>query len=228
MRKAKNSERPSSEIKRGAVVPAGKIGASEPLQSASQQNKRPQIQPEGAQNPEAERDASAAVCARCVQDGSVPALFFDRRDVCNFCHIHDEMEKEFSNDERGARILQKLFHKAEKKAGGAKYNCAVGASGGRDSTFLLWLAVKKWKLRPLAVHFNDGFDNPIAGENMLKACRKLNIDLETVTSHWEEARDLKIAFLKASVPDLNLGTDIGIAAALYGTARKRNIKTVMI
>ena len=80
----------------------------------------------------------------------------------------------------------------------------------------------------MAVHFNDGFDNPVAGENMLKACKKLNVDLITVTSHWKEAKDLKIDFLKASTPDLNLGTDIGIAAALYGMSAKYDIKYILL
>lgn len=168
------------------------------------------------------------ICSRCVQDSSVPGISFDTVGVCNFCHLHDLMEKEYPNDKKGAKRLNKIFQKIKRSGGTKKYNCITAISGGRDSTFLLWLSVKKWKLSPLAVHFNDGFDNPIAGENMLKACNKLNVDLITVTSHWKEARDLKIDFLKASTPDLNLGTDIGIAASLYGMAAKYNIKSILL
>ena len=63
---------------------------------------------------------------------------------------------------------------------------------------------------------------------MLKACKKLDVDLITVTSHWKEARELKIDFLKASTPDLNLGTDIGIASSLYGMAVRYNIKFILL
>ena len=171
---------------------------------------------------------SNQLCGRCVQDTRVPNIRFDASLVCNYCHLHDEMEKEYPNDERGAEKLKSLFKKIKQAAKGAKYHCVVGISGGRDSSFLLWLAVKKWGLKPLAVHFNDGFDNPTAGENMLKAVRKLNVDLITLTSHWKQAKDLKIVFLKASTPDLNLGTDIGIAASLYGTAAKYNIKHILL
>ena len=166
------------------------------------------------------------ICKRCVQDKSIPGIVFDLEGVCNFCHLHDQMEKEYPNDKRGEQKLNALFKKFKKNSN--KYNCVVGVSGGRDSTFLLWLLVKKWKLNPLAVHFNDGFDNPTAGENMLKACKKLNVDLITVTSHWKEAKDLKIDFLKASTPELNLGTDIGIAASLYGVSVKYNIKHILL
>ncbi|MDD4216608.1 MAG: hypothetical protein PHZ24_04650, partial [Bacteroidales bacterium] len=50
----------------------------------------------------------------------------------------------------------------------------------------------------------------------------------TITSNWQEAKELKIDFLKASTPDLNMGTDIGIASSLYGVACKENIKYILI
>jgi N-acetyl sugar amidotransferase len=168
------------------------------------------------------------VCQRCVQDISVPGIQFDDKGVCNYCHLHDELCKEFPNDERGKNYLDKLFSRIKKQGKGKKYDCVIGISGGRDSTFLLYKAVKDWGLRPIAVHFNDGFDNPVAGENMLKAVKKLRVELRTITSDWREAKDLKISFLKASTPDLNLGTDIGIAAAIYGVAHKEGVKNILI
>lgn len=175
-----------------------------------------------------DKESIDPICSRCIQDSSVPGISFDKSGVCNFCHLHDLMEREYPNDNRGAKRLQNIFHKIKRASKNRKYDCIVGISGGRDSTFLLWLVVTKWNLRPLAVHFNDGFDNPVAGENMLKACKKLDVDLITVTSHWKEAKDLKIDFLKASTPDLNLGTDIGIAASLYGTAVKYDVKFILL
>lgn len=168
------------------------------------------------------------VCARCVQDSSVPGIKFNVNGICNFCDMHDELCKIFPNGDRGEKILNHHFHKIKKHHASKKYDCIVGISGGRDSIFLLWNVVKVWKLRPLAVHFNDGFDNPIAGENMLKAVKKLGVDLRTITSDWREARDLKISFLMASTPDLNMGTDIGIAASLYSVAYEEGIKCILI
>lgn len=167
-------------------------------------------------------------CTRCVQDTTVPGIEFDKNGVCNFCHGHDELTKIFPNDEKGERYLNQLFSKIKKDGKDKNYDCVVGISGGRDSTFLLWCCVKIWKLRILAVHFNDGFDNPVAGENMLKAVEKLGVKLITITSDWKEAKDLKITFLRASTPDLNLGTDIGIASSIYSVAHKENIKHILI
>lgn len=168
------------------------------------------------------------ICTRCVQDSTVPGISFNNKGECNFCDLHDKMTTLFPNDEKGEQYLSSTFQKIKKEGKNKKYDCIVGISGGRDSTYLIHKVVKDWGLRPLAVHFNDGFDNPVGGENMIKVIRKLGIELRTISSDWREAKDLKISFLKASTPDLNLGTDIGIASSLYGMAHKENIKYILI
>lgn len=173
-------------------------------------------------------DLSYRVCTRCCQDTTVPGITFNTHGVCNYCDFHDEMEKIFPNGEEGRRILGRLFDGVKRKGKGKKYDCVAGISGGRDSIYLLYFLVRIWGLRPLAVHFNDGFDNPVAGENMVNACRILGVELRTITSDWREAKQLKIDFLKASVPDLNMGTDIGIASSLYSVAAKEGVKYVFI
>ncbi|MFW6024722.1 MAG: N-acetyl sugar amidotransferase [Candidatus Woesearchaeota archaeon] len=167
-------------------------------------------------------------CTRCPQDTTIPGIEFDKKGVCNYCHLHDKMEQMFPSGKKGENILKKKFEKIKKRNKKRKYDCIVGISGGRDSTYLLYKLVKDWKLNPLAVHFNDGFDNPVAGENMIKACEKLNVELRTITSNWKEAKDLKISFLKGSTPDLNMGTDVGIATSLYGVAYNEKIKDIII
>jgi len=175
-----------------------------------------------------ETNLKMTYCSRCVQDSTVPGIYFDQKGICNFCHLHDKMTRLFPNDEKGEAYLKHFFDGLKKKNKHKKYDCVVGISGGRDSTYLIYKIVKDWKLRPLAVHFNDGFDNPVAGENMLRAVKKLGVELRTVSSDWREAKDLKLSFLKASTPDLNLGTDIGIASSLYGIAHKEGIKCILI
>ena len=167
-------------------------------------------------------------CVRCIQDTTVPGIRFDAKGECNFCALHDRMVQMFPNDARGEAILQRRADRIRRDGKGRKWDCVVGISGGRDSTYLLWFTVNVLKLRPLAVHFNDGFDNPVAGENMVNACQKLGVELRTVTSDWREAKDLKIMMLKASTPDLNLGTDVGIGSSLYGVAAKEGIRHILI
>ncbi len=162
-------------------------------------------------------------CTRCISDSSCPGITFDSKGICNFCYLHDKWTGWYPNGEAGQKKLSTIINKIKKDGKNKKYDCVVGISGGRDSTYILHLAVKKYNLRPLAVHFNDGFDNPVGGQNMINITKKLGVELRTITSDWREARDLKISFLKASVPELNEGTDVGIAASCYGLAYKEGI-----
>ena len=167
-------------------------------------------------------------CTRCICDSSIIGITFNAKGVCNFCELHDKMVDEFPTGDKGKKILDKIVAKVKQVGKNRKYDCVVGISGGRDSTYSLWYIVKVLGLRPLAVHFNDGFGNPTAGQNMIKVCKKLGVDLRTITSDWRESKDIKLAFLKASTPDMEEGTDIGIATALYGAAAAEDVKYIFI
>lgn len=173
-------------------------------------------------------DISLRVCNRCIMDTTVPGIRFDANGICNYCALHDKLEKAYPLDHTAQARLERIINRIKTEGRNKRFDCVLGISGGRDSTYTLYKAVKEWGLRPLAVHFNDGFGNPVAGENMLKATKKLGVELRTVTSDWRESKDLKIAFLKASTPDLEEGTDVGIATALYGVAAKENIQNIII
>ncbi|MBF0522811.1 MAG: N-acetyl sugar amidotransferase [Candidatus Omnitrophica bacterium] len=168
------------------------------------------------------------MCTRCTVDTTVPGHNFDKNGLCSYCRLHDKLEKRYPLNEEGKRLQQEIIEQIKKEGKGKKFDCVVGISGGRDSTYTLYLAKKVWGLRPIAVHFNDGFGNPVAGENMRKATRKLDVELRTITSDWRESKDLRIAYLEASTPDLGTPTDIGIATALYSVAVKENIKNLVI
>ncbi len=168
------------------------------------------------------------MCTKCIIDSTVAGARFDKNGVCNYCYLQDKLSEQFPNGQEGKEKIDRFLKIIKKKGIKKKYDCIIGVSGGRDSTYTLWLAVKKWGLRPLAVHFNDGFGNPVAGENMLKTCKKLGVELRTITSDWKESKDIRIAHLYASTPDFGNSTDVGIATALYGVAATENIKYIII
>jgi N-acetyl sugar amidotransferase len=170
---------------------------------------------------------NSQICSRCSIDSTVAGVRFDSRGECNYCKMHDELDRAYPLSEKGREYFERLIDTIRKNGRDKPYDCIAGVSGGRDSIYTLYL-LKKLGLRPLAVHFNDGFGNPVAGENMTRATQKLNIDMRTITSDWRESKDLRIAFLKASTPDFGMPTDLGIAAALYGVATKENIGYVMV
>lgn len=173
------------------------------------------------------KDIAYQQCTRCVADTTIPAIQFDEEGICSLCGFHDKLCAIYPENEQSMQQLTKYIDNIKAQGVGKKFDCIVGISGGRDSIYLLYLTVKKFGLRPLAVHFNDGFDNPVAGENMLHAVRILGVELRTITSDFRECKDLKLVDLKASTPLLNNGTDVGIGAALYSVAYKEGIKTIL-
>ncbi len=102
----------------------------------------------------------------------------------------------------------------------------MGVSGGRDSTWLLLTAVRLG-LRPLAVHFDNGWNSEIAVTNIRNAIEKLGVELETVVADWEEFRDIQVAFLRASVPDVEVPTDLAIHSVLHRVAAKEGIRYIL-
>lgn len=175
-----------------------------------------------------EKEKGYQICTRCIIDTTAPGVTFDEQGICNFCKVHDRLEKRFPLNEESRKKLNRIFEEIKRQGKNKKYDCIVGISGGRDSTYHLYLMKKVFRLRPLAVHFNDGFGNPVAGENMVKATEKLGVDLKTITSDWRESKDLKIAFLKSSTPDLEQATDVGIATALYSAAVQEDVKYILL
>ena len=165
------------------------------------------------------------ICSRCVYDSTIPGIIFDKDGVCQFCKIHNLMEKMYPLNEQSEKNLQKLINKIKKSGKNNRYDCVIGVSGGTDSTYMLYLAVKAG-LRPLAVHFDNGWNSEVAVRNIQNVTNKLGIDLETVVADWEEFKDLQIAFLKASVSDAEIPTDVAIHAVLHDVAAKENIKYV--
>jgi N-acetyl sugar amidotransferase len=159
-------------------------------------------------------------------DSTVKDIWFDSNNECKYCRIHDLMELKHPINENGKADLDSLISKIKRSGTGKKYDCIAGVSGGRDSTFTLYTS-KSLGLRPLAVHFDNGWNSEISVRNIKNACEKLNIDLYTVVADWEEFKDLQIAFLKSSTPDADIPTDYAIYSVLYDIAYKENVKFIL-
>ena len=165
-------------------------------------------------------------CSRCVFDTTVSDIVFDAKGECQYCKIHDKMEDLHPLGVIGEERLKKYIKKIKKKGARKKYDCIVGISGGRDSTYTLYLAVKLG-LRPLAVHFDNGWNTDISVSNVKNACNILNIDLYTVVADWEEFKDLQISFLRSSTPDADIPSDYAIVSTLYKVASKEGVKYIL-
>jgi hypothetical protein len=73
-------------------------------------------------------------------------------------------------EEQLADLLNKFRSKEQ------KYDCIVGLSGGRDSTYALWKLVKDYNMRVLAVNYDNPFKSNQAKENIDNTVKILNVD----------------------------------------------------
>lgn len=166
------------------------------------------------------------VCARCTYDETVPRISFDAAGVCNYCDMHDKLSQEYPMGVEGGRRLSDLVAEIKKSGVGKKYDCVVGVSGGCDSSYLL-VRMVELGLRPLAAHFDNTWNSPIATQNIYRIVNKLGVDLHTVVVNNREFDDILRSFLMAGVQDIEAPTDIGMAATMYKTAAMHGIKYII-
>ena len=167
------------------------------------------------------------ICTRCVMDTTDPEIVFDEQGVCNHCHQYDERARRelLASGERQHR-LDALIESIKMGGRGKEYDCILGVSGGVDSSYVAYLA-RKLGLRPLAVHFDNGWNSELAVDNIKRVLSQLDIDLYTYVVDWDEFCDLQKSFLTASVPNAEIPTDHAINALLWYQARQHGIKYIL-
>ncbi len=167
-------------------------------------------------------------CSRCILDTKDdPRLELDSAGVCNHCRGYDAMAAaQVRTGADGERELSRMVEKIRRGGEGRSYDCVMGLSGGVDSTYVAYLA-KRHGLRPLAVHFDNGWNSEIAVKNIHNIVSRLGIDLHTLVVDWEEFRDVQLAYLKASVVDIEAVTDHAIIGTLYRLAAKHGTRYIL-
>jgi N-acetyl sugar amidotransferase len=167
------------------------------------------------------------ICNRCVMDTTDPEIVFDEIGNCNHCtdffsnsHLHTYQGIE--SDQKLEKILKKIKNDGRNK----EYDCLIGISGGVDSSYVVYNA-KKFGLRPLIVHFDNGWDSELSIKNIEHIVNKLGFDYQTYVVDWEEFKEMQLAFLKASVIDMETPTDHAFLAALYKICIDFKIKYII-
>ncbi len=168
------------------------------------------------------------ICTRCVMDTSDPNIVFDEEGVCDHCRNFDLNIKPFwKPDENRLEELKELAKEIRKAGRGREYDCIIGLSGGADSSYLVHIAVKKMKLRPLIFVVDTGWNLNVAVENIEKIVKGLHLDMYTEVVNWKEMADLQLALFKGQVSFQDAAQDHAIFAGLYNYAVKHHIKYVL-
>ncbi len=112
-------------------------------------------------------------CSNCIIPQSTKGIKFDENCCCEICYGNQFVET--TRNKAG----ELSYHIDEIKRIGRRrnYDCLVGLSGGRDSSYLLYLLVKKHNLRCMAAYHRTPFTPDIIDTNVRKLTKKLNVPL---------------------------------------------------
>lgn len=114
-------------------------------------------------------------CTRCIIPGTLPFVRFDEEGVCNYCRDYEKNFREWETvSARKQAQFEGLLAAAQRKK--RPYDCLVPLSGGKDSTFVLYLCAKVYGLRCLAVTFDNGFMTALAKENIVNSLNATGSD----------------------------------------------------
>ena len=167
------------------------------------------------------------ICSKCIYDETISNISFDEEGVCNYCHQVASMKEQYGTGREDGKLkLDKIIQEIKLSGKGKKYDCAVGVSGGTDSSFLLAQAIE-WGLKPLAVHYDNTWNTHIATENIRKVTTALDVDLFTHVVDNREIDDLKKSFLLSGVIEFDTDTDIALVQVMRSTAAKFGIKYIL-
>ena len=160
-------------------------------------------------------------------DTSAP-ISFNQAGVCNYCLSYDNNEALIEKTQcYSSDKLHQKINSIKKQGKKSAYDCILGVSGGVDSSYLCHL-LREWEIRPLLVHFDNGWNSELSIHNIQTLVEKTGFDLFTYVTDWEEFRELQKAYFRASVIDVEVLTDHAFMATLFRKANEFNVKTVVI
>ncbi len=134
-------------------------------------------------------------CAHCILPSTLKGVKLDSDGVCNHCRKYEHDFKEWDSIQlRKEKEFEKILSKAKKLK--RPYDCLVPLSGGKDSTYALYLATKVYKLKTLAISLDNSYLSNPAKENIKNALAHCNADHIYYTLSRENTKELFKVFVE--------------------------------
>lgn len=115
------------------------------------------------------------VCKECIQPDTRPGIYFDENGVCGAC-LWEHQKKIIDWEERELE-LEEIVKQSKNK--NANYDCAIGVSGGKDSTFQAITARDRLGLNCLLVNYQPENITQI-GEKNIENLKNQGFDVVTI------------------------------------------------
>lgn len=126
-------------------------------------------------------------CVKCVLDERFPGISFDEAGVCNFCRASAPAAEEA---QKCAEYEQKFRSLIEAHRGRSSYDALVAYSGGKDSTYTLYVLAERYGLSILAVTLDNWFLSEQAATNIRNVVKKTGADHISFRPRFSTYRDV--------------------------------------
>lgn len=139
----------------------------------------------------------AKACRTCFFTDAFPGVEIGDDGVCNLCRRRDTIIRKVDDVTSDIGELRRIAEEL-KAARTGKYDCLIGASGGLDSSYVIYVAKEVLGLEPIVIKYDHGFNYPIADENLIALCGSLGVDYRIIKSEkgWDRryVRHMALAF----------------------------------
>lgn len=158
-------------------------------------------------------------CNKCIINDNYPEIEFDENGTCSLC-------KKFEGFKPiGEEKLTEIFRYARQNKK-SEYDAMVPISGGKDSTYILHLAVNVYNLKVLAMTYDNGLFNQVALDNIDRAIKKTGIDHVFRKPDQEVLRKIYKIMISES-GDICGACDIGTRANIFKVAQDYSVPLIL-
>lgn len=174
-------------------------------------------------------------CVSCVLPRTLKEVAFDGRGKCSVCGDGQISSATSPLKQDYQPQLQKFVEDLRNGGVGRKYDCLVGLSGGRDSTYLLHQLSRKHGLRCLAAYYRTPFTHSVVDDNVRRTAKTLNVPLIDISisqeQHRKIARDFCLLWKKkpsAELINLSCVACKLVHRELYRIARANDVACIVL
>ncbi|QMU65951.1 MAG: hypothetical protein GKR88_17810 [Flavobacteriaceae bacterium] len=162
-------------------------------------------------------------CKKCVLPSTFPNISFNKDGICNHCLFEPPNHSVSKIREEMEELFKKIADLPK-----SEYDCIVAFSGGKDSSYTLWLLSEHYGLNCLAVTIDNGFLSEKALENCRILTDRLNVDHVFFKPAFEFMKDL---YKKSLSGELHVKASIKRASSVCNSCinliNKHMIKTAL-
>lgn len=122
-------------------------------------------------------------CKKCGLPETYRGIRIGEDGVCNFCNFYEEHQERLRDHAGLEAFFAERAEAAREEAArrGSRFDCIVGLSGGKDSTYVIHQLRRKYNMRVLAFTLDNGFSTSFGVNNVSNALDKLGVEHMRIT-----------------------------------------------